>query len=335
MSDLNEIFTVKKEHKDLFLSKQNVIGLGAGYKNKEGSNTGDLCLVTLVTRKVPKTDISESDFVPEEINGIKTDVIEVGWISTQNSRTVNIRPAPGGVSIGHYKVTSGTLGCVVKDKTNGKKLILSNNHVLANNNDAKLGDPILQPGTLHGGKIETDKIAELYKFQPIKYGIEQNPPTGLSKFAKLLNKISKFLNSQQILQVIKNDPTAFNVIDAALAVPQDENDILDEILEIGLVTEITAPYLGMPVMKSGKTTGLTQGNVTVLDVTIDIDYHNGNIARFENQILTTPMSQGGDSGSLLVDETSKKAVGLLFAGSNQATIHNPIEIVFSKLNISF
>ena len=335
MSDLNEIFTVKNDHKDLFLSKQNVIGLGAGYKNKEGSNTGDLCLVTLVTRKVPKVDISAADLVPEEINGIKTDVIEVGWVRTLASRITNVRPAPGGVSIGHYKVTSGTLGCVVRDKVNGKKLILSNNHVLANNNDAKLGDPILQPGTLHGGKVETDKIAELYKFQPIKYGTEQNPPTALNKFANLLNKIGKYLNSQQILQVIKNNPYAFNVIDAALAVPMNENDILDEVLEIGLVTEITPPFLGMPVIKSGKTTGLTKGNITVLDVTIDIDYHNGNIARFENQILTTPMSEGGDSGSLLVEETSKKAVGLLFAGSNQATIHNPIEIVFNKLNISF
>lgn len=35
-----------------------------------------------------------------------------------------------------------------------------------------------------------------------------------------------------------------------------------------------------------------------------LNYHGqGRILRFTNQILTTPMSQGGDSGSLVLDES--------------------------------
>jgi len=43
-------------------------------------------------------------------------------------------------------------------------------------------------------------------------------------------------------------------------------------------------------------------------------------ARFTGQVITGPISQGGDSGSLVVDGVENKAVGLLFAGSNLSTI---------------
>lgn len=63
-----------------------------------------------------------------------------GVIEAQLHR-FRIRKAPGGVSVGHYKITAGTLGCLA---TRGRRLlILSNNHVLANSNNARTGDPIL------------------------------------------------------------------------------------------------------------------------------------------------------------------------------------------------
>ena len=58
------------------------------------------------------------------------------------------------------------------------------------------------------------------------------------------------------------------------------------------------------------------------------------VAQFENQIVSTPMSQGGDSGSLLVDADSRRAVGLLFAGSSQATVFNPIQTVLDALGVT-
>ena len=95
----------------------------------------------------------------------------------------------------------------------------------------------------------------------------------------------------------------------------------------------SAAVLGMAVKKSGRTTAFTQGNISVLDATIDVGYGGSRVATFENQILTNDMSEPGDSGSLLVDENNK-AVGLLFAGSDEVTVFNPIAAIMTALNIT-
>jgi hypothetical protein len=71
----------------------------------------------------------------------------------------------------------------------------------------------------------------------------------------------------------------------------------------------------------------------VLDATVTVGYGAGRQATFDNQIVAGPISQGGDSGSLVVTGDPAKAVGLLFAGSDQATVLNPIEMVLDQLDI--
>ena len=72
----------------------------------------------------------------------------------------------------------------------------------------------------------------------------------------------------------------------------------------------------------------------MLDATVNVSYGAGRTARFDNQIVTGPMSKGGDSGSLVVAGDALKAVGLLFAGSDQTTIINPIQAVLDCLSIT-
>jgi len=55
------------------------------------------------------------------------------------------RPLRIGCSVGHFRITAGTLGCIVRNGAGGV-MILSNNHVLADENRARKGDSILQPG---------------------------------------------------------------------------------------------------------------------------------------------------------------------------------------------
>jgi hypothetical protein len=105
---------------------------------------------------------------------------------------------------------------------------------------------------------------------------------------------------------------------------------LDEILEIGVVGGVTPASLGLTVRKSGRSTGLTTGQIIVLETTVNILYGD-RTARFEGQIVTGPMSEPGDSGSLLIAGDSLLAVGLLFAGSTQATVYNPIQEVLNGL----
>jgi len=109
-----------------------------------------------------------------------------------------IRPAPGGVSIGHYRVTNaGTLGCLVQD-IKGFTYILSNNHVLANSNNAAQRDPVYQPGRYDGG-TPTDEIAKLWTWRPL-------------------------------------NPNSVNYVDAALARPNNLQEVDPTILNIGRVT---------------------------------------------------------------------------------------------------
>jgi hypothetical protein len=110
---------------------------------------------------------------------------------------------------------------------------------------------------------------------------------------------------------------------------------MSEILEIGYINN-QAPVandvrVGDTLQKSGRTTGLSFGSVLQLDVTASVEYGEGLVAVYENQILADGMSAGGDSGSLVLNE-ERQAVGLLFAGSDQVTIMNPIQLVLDALN---
>lgn len=335
MSQLQEVKQAKAIHKANILSKDNVVGVGVGYKVTGAGVTDELSVVVLVRQKMPATILPPEALIPQEMNGIRTDVIEVGDIRPLQARTNRWRPAPGGVSLGHYKITAGTLGCVVRDRKTGKRLILSNNHVLANSNNAQPGDPILQPGPIDGGQLGKDIIARLERFHPIRFNTAPATCKLAKLYAKLGNLLARLVGSRHQLQVLKTSPSLTNLADAALAQPLEEGAILDENLEIGVVTSATAPRLGMLVRKSGRTTAFTTGVISVLDATVVVAYGSDRNATFETQIVTTPMSRGGDSGSLLVADNAPEAVGLLFAGSDQATIHNPIQAVLDSLKVGF
>jgi hypothetical protein len=305
-----------------------------GFKESHGVRTSELCLVTLVRQKVPVEGLPPGALVPKELGGVRTDVVEVGDLRAQQARTDRWRPAPGGVSIGHYKITAGTLGSVVRDATTGARLILSNNHVLANSNDSAPGDAIIQPGAADGGQTSADTIAHLERFCPITFSVEPGNCNIAGSYAAIGNAIAALLGSTHRVKAIQARPMAVNLADAAVARPINDADVLDEILEIGVVTGTLPATLGMPLRKSGRTTGLTTGSVTVLDATVNVSYGPGKVATFENQIVAGPMSQGGDSGSLVVAGDVLKAVGLLFAGSDQSTIINPIQAVLDCLSIT-
>lgn len=335
MTLLEEVRQAKSAHTTNILAKPNVVGLGVGLKETAGRVTDELSVVVLVRRKVSLVSLPTEGIIPQEVNGVRTDVMQVGDIRPLQSRTDRWRPAPGGVSIGHFEITAGTFGCTVRDQKSGGRLILSNNHVLANSNNASLGDPILQPGPMDGGRVETDTIARLERFSPIRFNSE--PPTCdiAMGYARLGNAFARLVGSSHQLQVHKAQPSSTNVVDAAVARPIEDGDILDENLEIGVVTGVTAAELGLMVRKSGRTTATTTGSINILDATLVINYGYDRLATFERQIVSTPMSRGGDSGSLVVASDSQLAVGLLFAGSDQATIFNPIQAVIEALNVSF
>jgi hypothetical protein len=213
------------------------------------------------------------------------------------------RPVPIGVSTGHPNITAGTIGCRVTDGTN--VYALSNNHVYADENNAGIGDNVLQPGTYDGGVDPDDAIGTLSAFETIEFDGSNNTidaAIALSSTANLGN-----------------------------ATPSDGYGMPK--------SETAAAYIGQSVTKYGRTTSLTKGMVNGINATVDVGYDQ-RVARFVGQILIAPLrrnkpfSAGGDSGSLIVTEGEYKAVGLLFAGGQFVTVANPIDPVLSRFGVT-
>jgi len=335
MSGYEDARQAKTFHKAALLKRPNVVGIGIGFKVSGKRQTDELSVVVLVQQKLPPASLSEEAFIPQEVSGVRTDVLQVGQLRALQAPVDRWRPAPGGVSLGHYKVTAGTFGGVVYDRRSGERLLLSNNHVLANSNDAQRGDPILQPAPYDGGQLARDQIARLERFVPIRYTIAPPACSLARNYARLGNALAHLIGSQHQIQVIQHHPLVANRVDAAVARPLDDNFVVQMNLEIGKISQVVDAQLGMNVCKSGRSTAFTNGVVSVLDATVVVRYGQDRTATFEEQIVTTPMSQGGDSGSLLVTSQGHQAVGLLFAGSTQSTLFNPIQEVLEQLEVSF
>jgi hypothetical protein len=209
----------------------------------------------------------------------------------------------------------------------GESYILSNNHVLANVNAAEIGDPIWQPGPLDGGTSQ-DQIATLADFIPLDRGQEPAACQVARTLAQLLNTLADLTGSQHRLEAVQKTPGQ-NLMDVALARPDAPDLVVPEILDIGLPVGVGEPLLGMPVQKTGRTTGKTEGVIQQIDVTVNVDY-NGTPIWFTNQVFATSMSQPGDSGSAILD-MERNVVGLLFAGSERVTILTPIQWILDEL----
>jgi hypothetical protein len=220
------------------------------------------------------------------------------------------RPLRVGGSIGHFRITAGTLGCFVRRRSDGQTLILSNNHVLADENKAKVGDAIIQPGQIDGGKKSTHGVGAL-------------------------------------VAMIRLKKTGANLVDAAVASIKSGITFNARKLEgLGDLAGLGSDFLdeGAEVAKVGRTTGTTRGRVTAFELdNVVVSYDLGSI-RFDNQVEiegagNDPFSDGGDSGSLIVDG-ERRGVALLFAGGDQGgsngkglTYANPLKTVLDSLKV--
>jgi hypothetical protein len=245
--------------------------------------------------------------IPSTVDGIPVEVEVTGKFYAFAPLTGQYRPVPIGVSVGNNgECAAGTIGCVVEK--GGQKYLLSNNHVLARQNNAAIGEDIVQPGRYDNkpkcaNEVATDKVADLSEFVPIVFTTSAN-----------------------------------NRVDAAIAL-YSTTDITCATLPAyyGLPSSTTvAATVGLAIKKVGRTTSLTTGTVTAINATVNVGYSVGT-ARFTGQIVTTSrFSRSGDSGSLVVtNDGTNRPVGLLFAGSSGGgTILNPIGEVLSAFNVT-
>lgn len=245
--------------------------------------------------------------IPPTIDGIPVDVPEGRytlqhwfwdrWSQRSSPRASRTAPMRGGISISNaYRYGYGTLGGLVEDRETGRKMILSNWHVLAGSWSSQPGWPIYQPGWGDGGS-RTDTVAIL------------------SRHAMSSN------------------------LDAAVAELTGDRLLVNEQLELGPVSGVEWAQVGMEVVKSGRQTRVTRGRVTAIEGTLRINYSG--VDRLIRSVLTIEprlgpeVSAGGDSGSLWLQESTMRAIGLHFAGSDypERALALDLQPVLDALNI--
>ena len=310
---VGHVAEAQQRHEPRLLAMENVVGVAPSYKMTGGKLSGTASLTVFVEKKKAPSDVRKDDLVPAEVDGIPTDVIESGTFHALTFAG-RVRPALPGFSIGHHNITAGTFGALVRDlrgcgcgdkghcgcpipDTLGDYLILSNNHVLANSNAGQAGDAILQPGPFDGGLFPSDTVATLERFEPIVFGM-----------------------------------SGYNLVDAAVARPTYGRNVTASVIGQVIPRGIDQATVGMSVIKAGRTTQVTVGTVLAVNATVAVNYGAVGVGIFRHQIITSAMSAGGDSGSLLMSR-ELNAVGLLYAGSAVLTIHNHIADVELALGV--
>ena len=293
---------------------KNVVAVGVSEKITSGSPTGTLALTVYVNRKQPRKKLTPNVAVPsvihEEVAGqeIITDVVPIGRprleVDDLDMPLAIRKPIQPGFSIGHVEVTAGTLGAIVmKD---GELLILSNSHVLANSGQGKKGDRVIYPAAGDDGRAPKDLVAKLVEFVPFQLG-------------------GAFVNH----------------VDCAIAKPLPKRlpDLRSEIKDLFVPRGTTPAVRDMEVVKVGRTTGETIGTVRDVHFRFVCPYPDIGDVGYVDQVFCTRYSSGGDSGSLVLERATGKAVGLHFAGfpdkhGVMGSVFNPIDKVLKALGVT-
>jgi hypothetical protein len=311
---------------------QNVVGVGISEKIVEGVPSGILCVKIYVRTKYPSGQLLRKERLPKTTYGLPVDVVEVGTLRSLATATralrprltraaalaptnltmpnprERFRPARPGCSIGFeppvtVPPSSGTFGALVQD-ANGF-YILSNNHVLANENILPPGSNILQPSSLDDPNVAGNRIGTLTRFVPLVSGTP-------------------------------------NKVDCAIA-KVSGNQASNAILHIGAPLSKGNASMEKQVHKFGLSTSYRVGRVIDIEADVTINFANGAF-KFDNQIMILGVdgkafAQRGDSGALVLERETQKAVGLLFgAGVNNAGqiygVANHINEVLSALGVT-
>lgn len=227
----------------------------------------------------------------------------------------------------------GTLGALAEDAEHNQ-YILSNNHVLAESDQAKIGDTIDQPGLIDNACRPM-----------IQQGSTLRPVGTLRYYVPLSTNQT---NVDAALAAVT--PGAVNPDGSILQLgtaAAGNNPLLSASPPVaGNGEMLNAENLStLRVVKSGRTTGLTCSTVETVDLAVKVDYYKDcaetqpyYTKTFTGQIGIggNSFSDSGDSGSLVLDASNAQPIGLFYAGgtdgrSNGLSIANPIGDVLKEL----
>jgi len=281
----DDMRAVKERVEEELLGYDGVVGVDIGYKEVCGRPTDTFAIRVLVERKKQPDEIQSGQRVPEAIDEWPTDVVERG-IARFTQDTSRYDPLVGGISGGTCGgvLGTGTLGVVARDLASGQLGLLSNWHVVVGGVSGPSGLTVAQPGPFDNGNCTTDAIGQVTK------------------------------------SAVNED------VDCAFVRLNTSRPAVNEIAGYGAlrppgVLGVTSNMIGWPVVKRGRTTGLTYGTIDTIDATVKV--LDAGVERiFKRQIgiwrvkaMNWSFGRPGDSGSVVVDQTNRRVIGLYFASS--------------------
>ena len=296
LDEQNRLIALQAEAEKKLLPIPGVVSVAVGLREKNGVLTDEICFKVYVDQKKKKKDLAAGELVPKEVNGIKTDVIELGDIKKEADES-EYRPLLGGIQIQSEKSNgAGTLGCLAKDNAGNKTVILSNRHVLMDSGEAE-GDLVGQPGS------PCDSCC---------------------------------CECCYVAKIVRGTAKSDTEVDGAIAILAngEELNYVNEVLGIGPISGTGLAVVGDILRKRGRTTQLTVGKVSAANKSFSMDGVNYvNQIEVTPEPPHPSFSKPGDSGSVYINDMNQ-VVGLHFAGNGTTSNGNHIAKVLTKLNIS-
>jgi hypothetical protein len=296
--------------KRLARSLDDVRAVDYGFAYKKNRITKRPSIRFHMNRKRRLSDLPRDQRLPDTIEGVEVDVLATGYmLHNGNPRGPQSVLQPG-ISIGNVKLkTTGTLGALVRDRASEGLCLLSNWHVLCGGPEAAVNDGISQPGPMDLGSNPSHEIARLERWLRLS-----------EQFDAAIALLAPSVQSDGTLFGTRFRPTS-----------------------------TASPELGMKVLKSGAVSGVTHAIIDGIAGSYRLDYTGyGDAPEWMDgfRMVQDPsapakaVSLEGDSGSLWVDSTGTRAVGLHFAGEddqsplNDYALAHPIEDVLTRLNLT-
>jgi hypothetical protein len=275
-----------------------VVGVGIGEQTTASRPTGHRALKVYVEKKFPAAAISLADRLPATFAGLIVDVEEVG--------VIRLLAASAPTPLDGRALHPGQL-VRIRSRSGRDECVATLGGFV------RSGSRVLGLTTAHG-PAESGEAA----IQALAVASHEKEGT-LAELERTTALAGR------------------TVVDGSLWAIHANGSIERPILSVRLPVGIENAGVDMIVHKSGGTSGYTLGRVLSIDVDVRACAADRNLLFLHQLVIgaagDAPFAVPGDSGSLIVNCATSKAVGLLVAGSSTLAIANHVEDVLDALGV--
>jgi hypothetical protein len=294
-------------------------GCGIGFRRKGGVVTDEPAVIAMVTKKLPAGAVSRSRLLPASVcvggRDWGVDVVQVGPLTLAPSTPAQVpisqkmRPPLQGCSVSDtgapQQVATGTLGCLVRDTSDGTICIMGCYTVLANSGQAQKGTIVIQPGAYDGGTSD-DGIATLKRY--VSFGSGTNYVD--AAIAQLTDQKKYSENvAENLMKPISATHPAVGVCFAtdtygfnAFLTPIENNlsPLGVELLPATPSSSCTVPaQVGMHIEKVGRSSGYTSSTVDAVAAQVQVYGPDNKVFTFADLIWSQAFFIAGDNGAVV------------------------------------